>query len=121
MRWSRRSTRPGILGLTTNTGFLRALVASEEFRLATIDTAWLDTARSSRPAPRYPGLRGVDPGDAGRGPGQRAPVPVRRLAAGRYAVPTVVELDETVLVDRAAVTVGEHEVRQISAETTSPC
>jgi acetyl-CoA/propionyl-CoA carboxylase biotin carboxyl carrier protein len=31
-----------VLGLTTNTGFLRALVASEEFRDATIHTAWLD-------------------------------------------------------------------------------
>jgi 3-methylcrotonyl-CoA carboxylase alpha subunit/acetyl-CoA/propionyl-CoA carboxylase biotin carboxyl carrier protein len=31
-----------ILGLTTNTGFLRVLAASEEFRGATIDTAWLD-------------------------------------------------------------------------------
>ncbi|MDR7252970.1 acetyl/propionyl-CoA carboxylase alpha subunit [Nocardioides sp. BE266] len=31
-----------ILGLTTNTGFLRALVASSEFRDTTIDTAWLD-------------------------------------------------------------------------------
>jgi acetyl/propionyl-CoA carboxylase alpha subunit len=31
-----------ILGITTNTGFLRALAASEEFRDATIDTAWLD-------------------------------------------------------------------------------
>ena len=34
----------GVLGLTTNAGFLRALVASDEFRDATIDTAWLDTA-----------------------------------------------------------------------------
>ncbi|MGN6251428.1 MAG: biotin carboxylase N-terminal domain-containing protein [Marmoricola sp.] len=31
-----------VLGLTTNLGFLRALVASEEFRDATLDTAWLD-------------------------------------------------------------------------------
>jgi acetyl-CoA/propionyl-CoA carboxylase biotin carboxyl carrier protein len=31
-----------ILGLTTNLGFLRALAASDEFRDATIDTAWLD-------------------------------------------------------------------------------
>jgi len=31
-----------ILGLTTNTGFLRALVASEQLATATIDTAWLD-------------------------------------------------------------------------------
>jgi acetyl-CoA/propionyl-CoA carboxylase, biotin carboxylase, biotin carboxyl carrier protein len=38
-----------VLGLTTNTGFLRALVASDEFRDATIDTAWLD--RNEVPAP----------------------------------------------------------------------
>jgi acetyl/propionyl-CoA carboxylase alpha subunit len=33
-----------ILGLTTNVGFLRALAASDDFRDATIDTAWLDRA-----------------------------------------------------------------------------
>ena len=38
-----------ILGLTTNVGFLRALAASEEFRDAAIDTAWLD--RHAGPAP----------------------------------------------------------------------
>jgi acetyl-CoA/propionyl-CoA carboxylase biotin carboxyl carrier protein len=38
-----------VLGLTTNTGFLRALVASEEFRDATIHTAWLDTAEVPAP------------------------------------------------------------------------
>src|SRR5262249_30261183 len=31
-----------ILGLTTNVGFLRQLAASDAFRDATIDTAWLD-------------------------------------------------------------------------------
>src|SRR5689334_20574345 len=40
-----------ILGLTTNTGFLRALVASEEFRDATIDTAWLDHHEVPPPDP----------------------------------------------------------------------
>jgi acetyl-CoA/propionyl-CoA carboxylase, biotin carboxylase, biotin carboxyl carrier protein len=38
-----------ILGLTTNLGFLRALAASDEFRDATIDTAWLD--HNTVPAP----------------------------------------------------------------------
>jgi 3-methylcrotonyl-CoA carboxylase alpha subunit/acetyl-CoA/propionyl-CoA carboxylase biotin carboxyl carrier protein len=32
-----------VLGLTTNLGFLRDLAASDAFRDATIDTAWLDT------------------------------------------------------------------------------
>jgi 3-methylcrotonyl-CoA carboxylase alpha subunit/acetyl-CoA/propionyl-CoA carboxylase biotin carboxyl carrier protein len=40
-----------ILGLTTNTGFLRALAASDEFRLATIDTAWLDHHEVPAPDP----------------------------------------------------------------------
>ncbi|MGH3413897.1 MAG: acetyl/propionyl/methylcrotonyl-CoA carboxylase subunit alpha [Marmoricola sp.] len=31
-----------VLGLTTNTGFLRELAASEAFRDCTVDTAWLD-------------------------------------------------------------------------------
>ncbi|ANH37805.1 Acetyl-/propionyl-coenzyme A carboxylase alpha chain [Nocardioides dokdonensis FR1436] len=38
-----------VLGLTTNTGFLRALVAGQEFGDATLDTAWLD--RHEVPAP----------------------------------------------------------------------
>ena len=38
-----------VLGITTNLGFLRALAASEEFREATIDTAWLDTASLPEP------------------------------------------------------------------------
>jgi len=38
-----------ILGLTTNAGFLRVLVASDEFRDATIDTAWLDHAEVPAP------------------------------------------------------------------------
>jgi len=32
-----------VLGLTTNLGFVRALAASDEFRDATVDTAWLDS------------------------------------------------------------------------------
>jgi acetyl/propionyl-CoA carboxylase alpha subunit len=46
-----------ILGLTTNTGFLRALAASDEFRDATIDTAWLD--RHEVPPPDDTGARAL--------------------------------------------------------------
>lgn len=49
--------RTAILGLTTNTGFLRTLVASNEFRDATIDTAWLD--RHEVPAPDDAGARAL--------------------------------------------------------------
>ena len=38
-----------ILGITTNTGFLRALAASDEFRDTTIDTAWLDDHEVAAP------------------------------------------------------------------------
>ncbi len=107
----------GILGLTTNTGFLRALVASEEFRLATIDTAWLDTAVVEPPSTEVPRVFAAwiqallvavqDSGHPFQSDGWRL---------GGTPSPTVVELDETLLVDRAAGTVGEHEVRQLSAE-----
>ncbi len=40
-----------ILGLTTNTGFLRRLAASQQFRDAAIDTAWLDRNPGSFPPP----------------------------------------------------------------------
>ena len=43
-----------VLGLTTNTGFLRALVASDEFRDAAIHTAWLDTATVEPPGDEVP-------------------------------------------------------------------
>ena len=108
----------GILGLTTNTGFLRALVASEEFRLATIDTAWLDTAvggaarapryrassrRGSRPCwsrSRTPGTRSSPTaGDSGVRRPRRSSSSTRRCSStgppGRS---------------------DEHEVRQLSAE-----
>ena len=46
-----------VMGLTTNTGFLRQLVASDEFRDATIDTAWLD--RNEVAAPDDAGARAL--------------------------------------------------------------
>ena len=101
-----------ILGLTTNTGFLRVLVAGDQFRSATIDTAWLDHHEVDAP----------DPG------------PARELAAwevflrdredtGPFAsdgfriaaepAPVVVELDEpvtlTVLPARRAVAAVRHD------------
>jgi acetyl-CoA/propionyl-CoA/long-chain acyl-CoA carboxylase, biotin carboxylase, biotin carboxyl carrier protein len=45
-----------VLGLATNVGFLRTLVASEEFRDATIDTAWLDRHPPEAPGPEVPRL-----------------------------------------------------------------
>src|SRR6478736_5463008 len=107
----------GILGLTTNTGFQRALVASEEFRLATIDTAWLDTAVVEPPSAEVPRvfaawIQALLVAVQGSG----HPFQSDGWRLGGTPSPTVVELDETVLVDRAAGTVGGHQVRQLSAE-----
>jgi acetyl-CoA/propionyl-CoA carboxylase, biotin carboxylase, biotin carboxyl carrier protein len=105
-----------ILGLTTNVGFLRALAASEEFRDATIDTAWLDHVTLEPPsrdtarvfaAWTSAVLVALDTGHPFQADGWRS---------GADAAPVVVELDETVLVDRAHGLVGSHEVRELLAE-----
>ena len=104
-----------ILGLTTHAGFLRALVASEEFRDATIDTAWLDTAELPAPDADLPRvlvawvsamLTATDTGHPFQADGFRL---------GAAPAPTVVELDRVVVVDRAAGTVDGTRVQQLSA------
>ncbi len=105
-----------ILGLTTNTGFLRALVASDEFRDATIDTAWLDHHQVEPPSRDVARvfvawvqalLVAQDTGHPFQSDGWRS---------GADPAPTIVELDETVRVDRARGRVGDYEVRELSAE-----
>ena len=93
-----------ILGLTTNVGFLRALAASDEFRDATIDTAWLD--RRERPSRRRrPAARSSRPGPSAMLAAvtrQRAPVPAPTAGgSGADPAPILVELDRPVVVDRA--------------------
>ncbi|MBB3045560.1 acetyl/propionyl/methylcrotonyl-CoA carboxylase subunit alpha [Nocardioides soli] len=84
-----------ILGLTTNTGFLRVLVASDEFRDATIDTTWLD--RHDVPAP--------DPAEARRlaawavfraRPEDDGPFRSDGFRLGAAPAPVVIDLDERV-------------------------
>jgi len=88
-----------ILGLTTNTGFLRALVASDAFRDATIDTAWLDRhevpAPDPAPARRLAAweLRLADQA-AGRGPWA-----ADGFRLGGPPAPYAVDLDERVVLD----------------------
>jgi len=105
-----------ILGLTTNTGFLRALAASDDFRDATIDTAWLDTAEIPTPDPDLPRVlvawisamvTAMDTGHPFQSDGFRIGAP---------PAPTVVELDRVVVVDRAAGTVDGTPVQQLSAD-----
>ncbi len=105
-----------VLGFTTNVGFLRVLAATEEFRDATIDTAWLDHAAVPAPGddlPRtiaawVPAMLAAEsaPHDPFRADGFR-------LGAG--PAPTRVELDRVVLVDRVAGTVDGVPVTQLHA------
>ncbi|MDO9457567.1 biotin carboxylase N-terminal domain-containing protein [Nocardioides sp.] len=107
--------RTAILGLTTNVGFLRQLVASDEFRDATIDTAWLDTAVVPEPSADVPRivaawtsamLTAMDGSHVFAADGFRLGAP---------PAPTVVELDREVVVDRHAGTVDGTPVRQLAA------
>ncbi len=104
-----------ILGLTTNAGFLRALVACDEFRDATIDTAWLDHHDVPTPDAELPRalaawttvlVSSLDTGHPFQADGFRL--------AGAPAS-TLVELDRDVVVDRAAGMVDDLAVREISA------
>ena len=91
-----------ILGLTTNTGFLRALAASDEFRDATIDTAWLDrneVPAPGREVPRAFAAWAASPRSTeGTGPFRRDGW---RLGGDR--APVYIELDEVVTVGPASV------------------
>ncbi|HEY1133033.1 MAG TPA: biotin carboxylase N-terminal domain-containing protein [Nocardioides sp.] len=108
--------RTAILGLTTNTGFLRALVAGDEFRDATIDTAWLDRHEVPQPADDLPRVFVAwvsamlaafeDSGHPFQSDGWRS---------GADPAPTIVELDRPVVVDRYAGRVDDVPVRQVSA------
>jgi 3-methylcrotonyl-CoA carboxylase alpha subunit/acetyl-CoA/propionyl-CoA carboxylase biotin carboxyl carrier protein len=106
-----------VLGLTTNTGFLRALVASDDFRDARIDTAWLDSAvldEPSRDLPRifvaWVSAMLVALQESGH------PFQSDGWRSGAEPAPTIVELDRPVVVDRARGTVDGVAVRQHSAE-----
>ena len=105
-----------ILGLTTNAGFLRALVASDEFRDATIDTSWLDHHEVPAPDAGIPRLMAawvsamLAAFDTGH------PFQADGFRLGAAPAPTLVELDRDVVVDRAAGTVDGVPVRELHAE-----
>ncbi|MGA8248141.1 MAG: biotin/lipoyl-containing protein, partial [Nocardioides sp.] len=105
-----------VLGLTTNAGFLRALVASDEFRDAAIDTAWLDRHEVPAPDRDVPRVMAawvsamLSAADTGH------PFQHDGFRLGAAPAPIVVELDREVVVDRHAGTVDGVPVRQLSAE-----
>ena len=110
-----------ILGLTTNAGFLRVLVASDEFRDATIDTAWLDTV----PIPGHE-VPAPDPAEPRRLAAWEAFHAEHDDDAGAFGsdgfriggdpAPITIELDEDVVLsgpapaERPVATVDQHRV-----------
>ena len=105
-----------ILGLTTNAGFLRALVASDEFRDATIDTAWLDTAEVPRPDDELPRLMAAWVSAMLTATGAPHPYRADGFRIGGPPAPTLVQLDREVVVDREAGTVDGVQLVQLSAD-----
>jgi acetyl-CoA/propionyl-CoA carboxylase, biotin carboxylase, biotin carboxyl carrier protein len=105
-----------ILGLTTNAGFLRALVASDEFREATIDTAWLD--HHDVPAPDHDVPRVMAAWVSAMLSSADTGHPFQRdgFRLGGPPAPIVVELDRDVVVDRHLGTVDGTPVQMVSAE-----
>ena len=96
-----------ILGLTTNTGFLRVLAASEEFRDATIDTAWLDRNEVEAPSDdvaRILAAVALAPAGPGEGPWRSD-----GFRLGADAAPLMVEVDRPV--ELGVGTVDGREVR----------
>jgi acetyl-CoA/propionyl-CoA carboxylase biotin carboxyl carrier protein len=105
-----------VLGLTTNAGFLRALVASDEFRDATIDTAWLDHADVPEPDDGLPRALAAWVSALLTAYDTSHPFSADGFRVGGTPAATLVDLDREVVVDRAAGTVDGVPVRQISAE-----
>ena len=105
-----------VLGLTTNVGFLRALAASDDFRDAAVDTAWLDRTTIEAPDPDRARIfvAWVVAMLADSGP--RHPFQADGWRSGADPAPVLVQLDVPVVVDRARGRVGDHDVRQVSAE-----
>ena len=108
--------RTSILGLTTNAGFLRTLVASGEFRGASIDTAWLDTATVAKPEADVPRAMVAWVSAMLTASRPREPFQPDGFRLGAASAPTLVDLDRVVEVDRASGTVDGVSFRQHAAE-----
>ncbi len=105
-----------VLGLTTNVGFLRALVATDEFRDATIDTAWLDTATVEAPADTVARISVAWVSAMLGAIGPPHPFGSDGWRSGGDPAPYVVQLDRPVTVDRINGRVDDHDVREVSGE-----
>ncbi len=108
-----------VLGLTTNVGFLRVLAASDEFRDASIDTAWLDTATVEEPdvdtARIFAAWTEAFVVTSVQGDDQH-PFRSDGFRLGAHPAPVIVDLDRTVVVDNGAGLVDGVPVQPLSAE-----
>jgi 3-methylcrotonyl-CoA carboxylase alpha subunit/acetyl-CoA/propionyl-CoA carboxylase biotin carboxyl carrier protein len=104
-----------ILGLTTNAGFLRALVASDEFRTATIDTAWLDHQEVPPPDPA-PARQLAAWAVFERDRAVEGPFASDGFRLGSDPAPVVIELDEPVTLGPAPVAMPPAVVRHDQVE-----
>jgi acetyl-CoA/propionyl-CoA carboxylase biotin carboxyl carrier protein len=104
-----------ILGLTTNVGFLRVLAASEEFRDAAIDTAWLDHHSLEAPSADVArvGVAWVMAMLAPSGPADPFSSDGWRSAAP--PAPFLAQVDRTVAVERSNGRVDGVAVAEVSA------
>ncbi len=105
-----------VLGLTTNLGFLRALVAGDAFRDATIDTSWLDREEVPAPDPDVARIAVAWVSAMLATGGPKHPFQADGWRSGAAAAPYLVQLDQLVRVDRARGRVDDHDVLEISAE-----
>ncbi len=101
-----------ILGLTTNTGFLRTLAAGAAFRDAAIDTAWLDRNPVAEPDAERPRVFAAW-ANAAAAAGDRGPFQGDGWRSGADPAASLVELDRVVPVDRQHGLVEGHHVREI--------
>jgi acetyl-CoA/propionyl-CoA carboxylase, biotin carboxylase, biotin carboxyl carrier protein len=108
-----------VLGLTTNVGFLRVLAASDEFRDASIDTAWLDTATVAEPdldtARIFAAWTEAFVVTSVQGDDQH-PFRSDGFRLGTHPAPVIVDLDRAVVVDNGAGLVDGVPVQPLSAE-----
>ncbi|MDP3891384.1 biotin carboxylase N-terminal domain-containing protein [Nocardioides sp.] len=81
-----------VLGLTTNVGFLRAIAASDEFRDAAIDTAWLDRHTVDAPSPQVARVLAATARTADLGGGSGLPFAPDGWRIGAAPAPVLVEL-----------------------------
>ena len=103
-----------ILGLTTNTGFLRALAGRDEFRDAAIDTAWLDRHAVDEPGSDLPRVFAAWATAVHAARADEGPFRADGWRSGADPAPTIVELDRPVAVDRPGGRVDGRPVREIT-------